>query len=76
MRLHKTLEQGQLMSRCVFNRIQKDFDHEDRAALDTLLMTAGHLAIAREMTAAGYPMSEHTVRRHRKQDCMCAKVAA
>jgi hypothetical protein len=64
------------MSRCVFARIQKDFDHEDRAALQTLLMTRGHLTIAREMTAAGYTMSEHTVRRHRKGDCMCSKVAA
>ena len=64
------------MSKCIFHRIQTDFDAEDRAALNTLLMTAGHLTIAREMTAAGYQMSEHTVRRHRKGDCMCAKVAA
>lgn len=64
------------MSKCIFNRIQKQFDAEDRAALDNLLMTSGHLAIAREMTAAGYPMSEHTVRRHRKQDCSCGRVAA
>jgi hypothetical protein len=64
------------MSRCIFHRIRSEFDAEDRAALDTLLMTAGHLAIAREMTAAGFPMSEHTVRRHRKQDCTCARVAA
>jgi hypothetical protein len=45
---------------------KQNFDADDRAALDTLLMTRGHLAIAREMTAAGYAMSEHTVRRHRK----------
>jgi hypothetical protein len=63
------------MSRCIFSRIQAEFDHEDRAALDMLLQTRGHLTIAREMTAAGYRMSEHTVRRHRKGDCMCAKAA-
>lgn len=63
------------MSKCIFHRIQAEFDSEDRAALETLLQTRGHLTIAREMTAAGYRMSEHTVRRHRKGDCMCAKVA-
>lgn len=63
------------MSRCIFHRIQKSFDQEDQEALNQLLATRGHLAIAREMTAAGYPMSEHTVRRHKKADCMC-KVAA
>lgn len=62
------------MSRCIFRRIQDEFDHEDQAALSALLASKGHLAIAREMTAAGYPMSEHTVRRHKKADCMC-KVA-
>ena len=64
------------MSRCIFNRIKAEFDREDQAALDTLLQTRGHLAIAREMTAAGYPMSEHTVRRHKKSDCSCARIAA
>jgi hypothetical protein len=64
------------MSRCIFSRIQAEFDHEDRAALDMLLQSRGHLAIAREMTAAGFPMSEHTVRRHRKLDCSCGRVAA
>lgn len=62
------------MSRCIFHRIQAEFDNEDRAALETLLQTRGHLTIAREMTAAGYRMSEHTVRRHRKGDCQCAAV--
>ena len=62
------------MSRCIFHRIQSEFDGEDRAALEMLLQTRGHLTIAREMTAAGYVMSEHTVRRHRKGDCQCAKV--
>lgn len=64
------------MSKCIFHRIRQGFDSEDLAALDTLLMTRGHLTIAREMTAAGYAMSEHTVRRHRKGDCTCARVAA
>jgi len=67
---------GTKMSRCIFHRIQQQFDSEDRAALETLLQTRGHLTIAREMTAAGYAMSEHTVRRHRKGDCTCARVAA
>jgi hypothetical protein len=62
------------MSRCIFSRIQSEFDSEDRAALETLLQTRGHLTIAREMTAAGYRMSEHTVRRHRKGDCQCVAV--
>jgi hypothetical protein len=59
------------MSRCVFNRIRSEFDHEDNAVLDKLLASRGHLAVAREMTAAGFAMSEHTVRRHKKGDCMC-----
>lgn len=63
------------MSRCVFNRMRQELDGEDIAALNTLLENRGHLDIARELTAAGFPMSEHTVRRHRKGDCMC-KVAA
>jgi hypothetical protein len=63
------------MSKCIFHRIQAVFDNEDRAALDTLLASKGHLAVAREMTAAGYPMSEHTVRRHKKSDCTCARMA-
>lgn len=64
------------MSRCIFHRIQKSFDQEDQEALNQLLATRGHLDIAREMTAAGYKMSEHTVRRHKKRDCGCSKVAA
>jgi hypothetical protein len=64
------------MSKCIFHRIQANFDGEDRAALDTLLQTRGHIAIAREMTAAGYAMSEHTVRRHKKRDCSCERAAA
>ena len=64
------------MSRCIFNRIQGQLDTDDIAALNNLLHTAQHVTVAREMTAAGYPMSEHTVRRHRKNDCMCAQVAA
>lgn len=64
------------MSRCIFHRIRTEFDGEDQAALDTLLQTHGHIAIAREMTAAGYAMSEHTVRRHKKRDCSCDRAAA
>lgn len=64
------------MSKCIFHRIRQGFDHEDKAALDYLLDTAGHLMVARKMTAAGFAMSEHTVRRHRKGDCTCARVAA
>jgi hypothetical protein len=64
------------MSRCIFHRIQAEFDGEDRAALNTLLETRGHLDIARAMTAAGYRMSEHTVRRHKRLDCSCERVAA
>lgn len=59
------------MSRCVFSRIRAEFDQEDNAVLNELLSSRGHLAVAREMTAAGFPMSEHTVRRHKKGDCMC-----
>ncbi len=64
------------MSRCMFSRIQADFDSEDKAALSHLLNSRGFIDIARELTAAGYPMSEHTVRRHKKHDCMCSRVAA
>jgi len=62
------------MSKCVFHRIQTTLDAEDKAALNALLNTAPHITVARELSAAGYPMSEHTVRRHRKHDCMCAAV--
>jgi hypothetical protein len=64
------------MSRCIFSRIQDGFDTDDIAALNTLLASKGHLDIAREMTSVGHPMSEHTVRRHKKHDCMCNRVAA
>lgn len=57
---------------CMFTRIIASFDNEDRAALNDLLLSdKAHLAIAREMTDAGFPMSEHTVRAHRKADCSC-----
>jgi len=59
------------MSRCVFNRIQSEFDAEDRAALNQLITTSGPLSVSRVMSAAGYKMSEHTVRRHKRGDCMC-----
>jgi hypothetical protein len=62
------------MSRCIFHRIQTDLDDTDRAVLKQMLDTAGHLTVARIMTDAGYRMSEHTVRRHRKGDCQCAAV--
>jgi hypothetical protein len=63
------------MSRCVFNRIRAEFDPDDLTALDQLLNTSGHIAVARIMTGAGYRMSEHTVRRHKKGDCMCQVTA-
>lgn len=63
------------MSKCVFNRMRQELDGEDIAALNTLLESRGHIDIARELTSAGYPMSEHTVRRHRKGDCMCGVAA-
>jgi len=64
------------MSACIFNRIQGRLDADDKAALDTLLTTKGHLETARLLTEAGFPMSEHTVRRHKKNDCTCNRVAA
>jgi hypothetical protein len=64
------------MSACIFHRIQKGLDAEDKAALNTLLSVAPHITVARELSAAGYPMSEHTVRRHRKNDCACNRVTA
>jgi len=70
------MSKGSIMSACIFKRIQERFDADDTAALNTLLTTKGHLAIAREMTSAGFPMSEHTVRRHKKSDCTCNRVAA
>jgi hypothetical protein len=62
------------MSRCIFHRIQQQFDGEDKAALNSLLTSRGHLDVARAMTAAGFKMSEHTVRRHKKLDCSCEQV--
>lgn len=62
------------MSKCVFARIRADFDPDDLTALDQLLNTSGPLSVARIMTSAGYKMSEHTVRRHKKRDCMCEQV--
>jgi len=64
------------MSRCIFHRIREQFDAEDNAALEQLLNTSSHISVARIMTGAGYRMSEHTVRRHRKGDCQCVRVAA
>jgi hypothetical protein len=64
------------MSRCIFHRIQQGFDSDDHAALEQLLNTSSHVTVARIMTAAGYRMSEHTVRRHKRRDCMCEQVAA
>lgn len=61
---------------CVFRTVNERFDQEDTTALNHLLKTRGYLAVAREMTNAGFPMSEHTVRRHFKGDCTCHLVAA
>jgi hypothetical protein len=57
-------------------RIYEQFDNQDRAALmDLFLSDRTHIDLAREMTDAGHPMSEHTVRAHRKSDCSCNWVA-
>lgn len=59
---------------CAFKRIHEAFDNEDQAALsDLLLSDTGHLAVSRIMTDAGHPMSEHSVRRHRRGDCTCRR---
>ena len=62
------------MSKCVFARIRQQFDAEDNAALEQLLNTSSHISVARIMTGAGFRMSEHTVRRHKKRDCHCEPV--
>ena len=65
------------VSGCVFMRVVNLGDAEDRAAVTALLTSnKTHVAVAREMTGAGVYMSEHAVRRHRKNDCTCALVAA
>jgi len=47
-------------------------DHADREALQTLLNSnTPHINVARTLTDAGVPLSEHTIRRHRKADCSC-----
>lgn len=62
---------------CVFHRIIANGDAEDRAAVTALINSpATHTAVAREMTGAGIYMTEHVVRRHRKNDCSCSLVAA
>ena len=61
---------------CVFTRVISAGDEEDAAAVHALLNSdKTHIAVAREMTGAGIYMTEHVVRRHRKNDCSCAMVA-
>lgn len=62
---------------CVFHRVISEGDAEDRSAVNSLLnSSATHVAVAREMTGAGIYMTEHVVRRHRRNDCSCSMVAA
>jgi len=62
---------------CVFTRVISQGDAEDRAAVMALVTSnRTHVDVAREMTGAGIFMSEHAVRRHRKNDCTCALVGA
>ena len=57
---------------CVFSRIMSKGDMADKEAVLTLLnSTKTNIDIARDMTSAGVPMTEHTVRRHKKNDCSC-----
>lgn len=62
---------------CVFHRVMAAGDAEDREAVTALVNSdTTHSDVARQMTAAGVFMSEHTVRRHRRRDCTCSLVAA
>ena len=57
---------------CVFTRIMDQGDTFDQIAVkDLIASNHTHVDVARSMTGAGYPMSEHAVRRHRKSDCSC-----
>ena len=61
---------------CVFTRIISQGDAEDKAAVLALVHSdRTHVDVAREMSGAGVFMSEHAVRRHRRNDCTCALVA-
>jgi ferritin-like metal-binding protein YciE len=66
---------GNQMSRikgCIFSRVLNQGDHADREAIMGLLNSGKtNIDIARTMTDVGVPMSEHAVRRHRKNDCSC-----
>ena len=62
---------------CVFHRIITNGDAEDQAAVTALINSPKtHIAVAREMTGAGIYMTEHVVRRHRRNDCTCQLAAA
>lgn len=58
---------------CMFSRILNEGDAEDRSVIMSLLQDQNvtNIDLARRMTRAGRPMSEHTVRSHRKADCSC-----
>jgi hypothetical protein len=57
---------------CVISRVMNQGDHADREALQTLLNSdTPHISVARTLTDAGVPLSEHAIRRHRKADCSC-----
>lgn len=57
---------------CMFSRIINEGDQQDQEAVQSLLNSdKTNTDIARDFTEAGYAMSEHAVRRHRKADCSC-----
>jgi hypothetical protein len=57
---------------CVISRVMGQGDNADREALQTLLNSEQtHIGVARTLTDAGVPISEHAIRRHRKADCSC-----
>ncbi|MFJ4287985.1 hypothetical protein ACIPY0_20270 [Paenarthrobacter nicotinovorans] len=57
---------------CIISRVMNQGDQADREALQALLNSdTPHINVARTLTDAGVPMSEHTIRRHRKADCSC-----
>jgi hypothetical protein len=57
---------------CIISRVMNEGDQADREALQTLLNSdATNIGVARTLTDAGVPLSEHAIRRHRKSDCSC-----
>lgn len=60
---------------CVITRIMNRGDNADKEALTNLLNSGRtNIDIARTLTDVGHPMSEHAVRRHKKNDCSCGRL--